>query len=140
MFNSISKVLPRLRDYEYLFPNHERLIQAMSVVYHDVLEFCVDAKRVFRRGKRSVMKLVWKPFESQFGSRLQSFREHMDTTEKEVSTSHMLEAADSRALIRSNQMQVAKERYGRMPVDFDTVMLNFRQMPNVGKFSPPCRP
>ena len=115
MFNRISEVLPRLRDYEYLFPNHERLIQAMSVVYYDVLDFCIDAKKVFR--KRSMLKLAWKPFDRQFGARIQAFRDHMDTTEKEVSNSHMIEAADSRALIRSNQMQVAKERYGMVLVD-----------------------
>ena len=117
MFNRISDVLPRLRAYEHVFPNYERLVQAMSVVYYDVLDFCIDAKKVFRRGKRSLLKLLWKPFDSQFGSRLQAFRDHMDTTQKEVSTSHMIEAADSRALIRSNQMQVAKERSGMAWVD-----------------------
>lgn len=112
MFNRISDVLPRLKVYERLFPDHERLIRAMSAVYFDVLQFCTDAKKVFRRAKRSITALIWKPFEHQFGSRMEQFREHMNITEKEVTTSHMIEAADSRALVRANHAQLAKERYG----------------------------
>ena len=112
MFSSISNIIPRLQVYERLFPDHERLIQAMSAVYFDVLHFCSDAKKVFRRGKRSMISLVWKPFERQFGSLLQRFEEHKKIAEKEVSISHMIEAADSRALIRTKQDEISKDRYG----------------------------
>ena len=110
MFNRINDLLPRLRIYETLFPTHERLVQSLSKIYFDVLNFCLEAKTMFRRAKRAVFTLVWKPFERQFGSHIETFRRHQEEMEKEVLLSHMIEAADSRAVIRSNQMEVAKER------------------------------
>lgn len=112
MFSLISDLLPRLRIYEQLFPNHEILVQSLSVIYFDVLTFCSDAKSMFRRAKRTMFSLVWKPFERHFGSHIDAFRRHQKDMEKNVSLSHMIEAADSRALIRSNYMDIAKERYG----------------------------
>lgn len=67
---------------------------------------------MLRRTKHAILTLVWKPFERQFGSHMDAFRRHQKEMEKEVSLSHMIEAADSRALIRSDQMKLAKERYG----------------------------
>lgn len=113
MFNRISDLLPRLRVYEQLFPNHESLVQALSVIYLDVLKFCSDAKTMFRRTKPALLALIWKPFERQFGTQMDAFRRHQKEIEKKVSLSHMIEAKDSRALIRSNQMELAKERYDK---------------------------
>ena len=112
MFSRISDVLPRLRIYEHLFPNNESLVQSISVVYFDVLKFCTDAKIMFRRAKRSMSTLIWKPFERHFGSHIDTFRRHQEEMEKNVLVSHMIEAADSRALMRSDQMRLAKERCG----------------------------
>jgi len=42
-----------------------------------------------------------------------AFRNHQKSVEKEAGLSYMLEAADSRALIRANQLQVTKERQGQ---------------------------
>ena len=68
---------------------------------------------MFRRAKTSIFALAWKPFQRQFGSHLDAFRRHQEEMEKEALLSHMIEAADSRAVIRSNQMEIAKERYGK---------------------------
>jgi hypothetical protein len=53
MFANIGDVLPRFKIYEKLFSNHEVLIQSLSKVYVDIIEFCTDAKRIFRDGKRA---------------------------------------------------------------------------------------
>ena len=53
MLERIGDILPRFRAYERLFPNNERLVQSLSMVYVDILGFCSDIKAVFRRGKRS---------------------------------------------------------------------------------------
>ena len=53
MFSSIGDVLPRFRIFERLFSNHELLIQALSMVYVDIISFCAEAKRVFRDGQRA---------------------------------------------------------------------------------------
>ncbi|KAM0801847.1 hypothetical protein BDR22DRAFT_804454 [Usnea florida] len=111
MFNRISDLLPRLRIYEKLFSAHESLVHALSLVYLDVLTFCSDAKAMFRRSKQAVLKSVWKPFERQFESRMESFRRHQKDMEETVLISHMIEAKDSRALVQSNLAQLAKERF-----------------------------
>ena len=56
------------------------------------------------------LKLAWKPFERQFGQQLAAFREHRKSIEKEAGISHMIEAADTRALIRANQLQLGEQR------------------------------
>ena len=112
MFNRISDLLPRLRIYEKLFSAHEALVQALSLIYLDVLIFCSDAKAMFRRSKQAILKSVWKPFERQFECRMESFRSHQKGIEETVLISHMIEAKDSRALVHSNLEQLAKERFG----------------------------
>jgi hypothetical protein len=53
MFTRIGDILPRCQVYQSLFPNHERLLQAISMAYLDVIEFCMDAKATFRKLKVS---------------------------------------------------------------------------------------
>jgi hypothetical protein len=119
MFARIGDVLPRFRDYERLFPNHERLLQALSTVYVDIMKFCVKAKGVFRQAKhRSVvnskiaLKLAWKPFDRQFGHIIEDFRHHRKTVESEAAVANMIEDANSRALELANQLQLEKEKKG----------------------------
>ncbi|KAL8655330.1 MAG: hypothetical protein Q9226_003086 [Calogaya cf. arnoldii] len=115
MFASIGDLLPRFRVYENLFPSQERLVQALSITYIDVLTFCTEAKAVFRSERRSsrvglaiLAKLSWKPFERQFGQLIDNFRNHAKNVEKEASLSHMIAASDSRAIVRANQTQLEK--------------------------------
>lgn len=135
MFSSIGDVLPRFRIFERLFSNHELLIQALSKVYIDIISFCVEAKRVFRDGQRATsklcnqtcqetygligsgsrigFKLAWKPFERQFGGQIERFRQHRKNVEKEAGLAHMIEAADSRAVVLYNRMQLEADRQGQ---------------------------
>ena len=120
MFARIGDVLPQFHVYEKLFPNHERLTHALSVAYVDIIVFCSDAKAVFRRGQRACLtnlkvgfKLMWKPFESQFGQQLHTFRNHRKNVEKEAGLSHMVEAADARALVSANCRQLERTKEGR---------------------------
>ncbi|KAF4633554.1 hypothetical protein G7Y89_g4566 [Cudoniella acicularis] len=117
MFVRISDVLPRFRVYERLFPSHEPLIHALSVVYVDILRFSTEAKAVFRKAKRPSVtnlhiatKLLWKPFDRQFGTVMDDFRQHRNNVEKEANLSHMLEAKDAREIERINRMEMEKQR------------------------------
>ena len=119
MFARIGDVLPRFQVYEKLFPDHQCLIHALSVAYVDVIVFCSDAKAVFRRGQRPSLtslkvgfKLMWKPFESQFSQQLDNFRNHLKNVEKEAGLSHMVEAADARALALANHLQLERAKQG----------------------------
>ncbi|KAM0798419.1 hypothetical protein BDR22DRAFT_808989 [Usnea florida] len=109
MFTRIGDVLPRFKTYERLFPKHDQLIEALAKAYLDILKFCSDAKAVFRPLKIS-FKLLWKPFDLQFGQRLSSFREHQRSVEKEAGLANMIEAADTRAVMLADQQQVEKRR------------------------------
>ena len=51
MLERIGDVLPRFRAYERLFPNNDRLLHSLSLVYVDILKFCYNAKAVFRCSK-----------------------------------------------------------------------------------------
>lgn len=135
MFSSIGDVLPRFRIFERLFSSHELLIQALSKVYVEIISFCAEAKRVFRDGQRATsklcnqschetykliglgsriaFKLAWKPFERQFGGQIERFRQHRKNVEKEAGLAHMIEAADSRAVVLYNQMQLEADRRGQ---------------------------
>ena len=105
--------------------SHERLVQALSVAYIDVIDFCTKSKAVFRHGRRASLtnfkiafKLTWKPFERQFEQQIEAFRLHLKNVEKEVDICHMIEAANSRAVVLANKKQLAKaekeSKYRRM--------------------------
>ena len=53
MFTRIGDILPRCQVYHSLFPSHERLLQAISIAYLDIIHFCMDAKTTFRKLKKS---------------------------------------------------------------------------------------
>ncbi|KAL9035547.1 MAG: hypothetical protein Q9180_004806, partial [Flavoplaca navasiana] len=117
MFATIGDLLPRFRVYESLFPSHERLVQALSTVYVDILTFCSEAKSIFRRERRSVWinvgilgKSSWKPLQQQFGKIIDGFRVHVKNVDKEVSLSHMVEASDSRALVRAQKGAIERAK------------------------------
>lgn len=49
MLEKIGKALPQFQDYQRIFANHERLLQAISDAYLSVVRFCVDAKVLFKQ-------------------------------------------------------------------------------------------
>ena len=66
-------------------------------------------------------KLLWKPFDLQFGQQLSGFREHQKSVEKEAGLANMIEAADARAVMLADQKQLEKRRQGQYyPSTFET--------------------
>jgi hypothetical protein len=117
MFSRIGDVLPRFRVYERLFPEHERLLAALTKSYLDIIIFCVDAKDIFGRAKRSSVtwavagKVLWGNFEKKFSTEyLDQFARHQKLVEKEAGLSHMIEAKNARELAEANQLEQAKSR------------------------------
>ena len=129
MLARIGDVLPRFHVYEELFPSHERLTHALSVTYVDIIVFCSDTKAVFRRGQRASLtrlsvgfRPIWKPLESQFGQKLADFRIHLNNVEKEANLSHMVEAADARALAPANRLQLDQKKNGAHPMTVRSIV------------------
>lgn len=57
-------------------------------------------------------KLTWRTFDNQFSKQMDDFRNHQKNVEREASTSHMIEAANSRAVDKVNRLQIEKEKKG----------------------------
>ena len=62
---------------------------------------------------KMTFKLLWKPFDQQFGQQLSDFRQHQKNVEKEAGLAHMLESADARAMVLADQKQIEKRRRGQ---------------------------
>lgn len=114
MFAQIGDALPRFREYEMLFPGHERLRQALCNAYLIILEFCIDAKSVFVDARkkpigRVTFKGVWKTFTKDFDrTYLAKFRSYQSILEKEAGLCHMVEWKQAQAL--QEQEKKAKKR------------------------------
>ncbi|KKY13458.1 putative zinc finger protein [Diplodia seriata] len=59
MLKEIGEALPHFRDYEQLFPSHERLLVAISDAYLMVIYFCTDIKELFGAAKKSNSNNSW---------------------------------------------------------------------------------
>jgi hypothetical protein len=112
MFGRIGDALPRFRDYERLFPNHQRLHATLAKVYLDIIIFCVDAKTIFGRAKGGSLtrrfsgKLFWKAqLEKKLENLLKEFLRHQKLAEKEAIVSHMIEDKESRELAKANLLR-----------------------------------
>ncbi|KAI9737419.1 MAG: hypothetical protein M1834_009573 [Cirrosporium novae-zelandiae] len=108
MFVQIGDVLPRFREYERLFPAHERLVQSLSAVHLDILIFCIETKATFRKGRnvKIGLKGVWK----LSVKKMEDFRKHRRTVDEEVRLAHMSEEARNQGLIRISLLQIEKEK------------------------------
>ena len=61
---------------------------------------------------KMTLKLLWKPFDLQFGQQLSAFRRHSKNVEEEAGLANMIEAADARAMMLADQKQLEKRRRG----------------------------
>ncbi|KAK6502864.1 hypothetical protein TWF481_007904 [Arthrobotrys musiformis] len=128
MFERIGDVLPRFDSYAKLFPSQAYLLHALSLVYLDILLFCAASKQVFLEGRKKYkktnkifspslkvgMKLLWKPFEAQFGHFMDNFRRHKANVEREAGLAHMIESSREReAQGQERQLEQAERNLAR---------------------------
>ncbi|KAI9702618.1 MAG: hypothetical protein M1820_006124 [Bogoriella megaspora] len=124
MFSRIGDVLPRVKMYEMLFPNHDSMLAAIAEMYLDIIRFCTDAKAVFNQSSRPrinwnlAWQSQWKVFEKEFDKYIADFRRHTKNVDKEASISHMSEAKKAReAEANSRELQRLereRERHNRI--------------------------
>lgn len=113
----IGDLLPRLKDYGRIFDleKHPRLRQALSETYFDVIKLCMKFREILLSQTRVSLKRFSRPLllDVQYEDALEQFRNHKKTVEKEAEACHMIEAAESRALIlRHQELQELKEKGG----------------------------
>ncbi|KAI9788101.1 MAG: hypothetical protein M1816_007233 [Peltula sp. TS41687] len=118
MLCQIENALTRFRLYEKLFQRHTRMLHTLSLVYFDIIEFCMQAREVFRRaeknkqawlgkrhsftllspGSQQGLKALWKPFEQHFHGLMFRIQMHTSAADRDADISHMIEAAEARDL------------------------------------------
>jgi hypothetical protein len=96
MFEFMVRTLPAYEDIvaaqTKLLQNRlsDRMLDALSMVYCDILEFCAQVCRIlsphrtFSRKAKMIWKLSWTPFHIQFGGLLENFRKHAQIFELEM--------------------------------------------------------
>ncbi|KAL8801160.1 MAG: hypothetical protein Q9182_004665 [Xanthomendoza sp. 2 TL-2023] len=104
MLQQVGLHLNSLRRFPYLYPHNERLETAMVDVYRIIFRFCTEARNVFKKvsdktichksliGLRSMVKIVWKPFKSQFGDLQVDLATAMERVSAEVDIAEKEEA------------------------------------------------
>ena len=116
MFARIGDTLPRFHVYQHLFPEHERLLSALTNVYLDLLRFRVDVKETFTKTSNSrrslwlTFKSQWKPLKLKHDGYLTNFQVHNKQVEKEAVLSHMVEAKKARELEERQRTLSSKKK------------------------------
>ncbi|PMD18939.1 hypothetical protein NA56DRAFT_576182, partial [Hyaloscypha hepaticicola] len=118
-FERIGDLLPRFRDYQRIFNGrkHQRLTEALSTTYLDIIIICTEFRGFLRAQRKSVVKRVLQPQTPAINAHIENvldrFRKHRKSVEKEAEVCHMIEEKESRDLVlRNNALAEAKERAG----------------------------
>jgi len=106
-----------LGDYQRIFDSvkHQRLTQALSTAYLDIISLCTEFKTLLRGQKSSTAKRLFQPLSPALKIHLEEavlrFRQHRKAVEKEVEICHMIEEKEARDLVlRNNAAAEARER------------------------------
>ncbi|KAL5380194.1 hypothetical protein DPSP01_007994 [Paraphaeosphaeria sporulosa] len=87
-YYEIGEQLPLLQEYEQLFKENPHMIQALELMYLDILEFHQQAMRFFSGGRwRKFFRAMWKDFETKFGGIKKSLARHKDLVERRATIS-----------------------------------------------------
>ncbi|KAL2064621.1 hypothetical protein VTL71DRAFT_3758 [Oculimacula yallundae] len=96
----IGDILPRFRDYERIYSRekHQRLTQALSNAYLDIIVLCTQFRKTLREQKASSFRRLLKPMslDRQFDEAVERFRQHKKAIDEEARICHMIEAAEKR--------------------------------------------
>ena len=111
-----------LGDYQRIFDvqQHQRLKQAITAAYLDILVLCAEFKILLLKQKASTARRFLLPQSPTLNAKLDSwiekFRKHRKAVEKEAEICHMIEEKEVKDLVlRNNAAAEARER-GRYSV------------------------
>ncbi|KAF2261162.1 C2H2 domain-containing protein [Lojkania enalia] len=89
-YQQIGEVLPMLEAYEDLFNRSPHMLNALELMYIDILEFHRHALRFFS-GKlwKKFFRSMWKDFGTKFNGILSNLRRHKELVESQAAVEHM---------------------------------------------------
>jgi uncharacterized protein YhaN len=104
-YYEIGEQLPLLQEYEKLFKENPHMVEALELMYIDILEFHQQAMRFFSGGRKftypvyfldlsslckgwkKFFRAMWKDFETKFGGIKKSLARHKDLVERRATIS-----------------------------------------------------
>ncbi|PVH79019.1 hypothetical protein DL98DRAFT_421132 [Cadophora sp. DSE1049] len=123
----IGDVLPRFRDYERIYSRekHQRLTQALSNAYLDIIVLCTQFRKTILEQKSSSLRRLFKPvaLDRQFDEAVECFRQHKKNVDEEARVCHMIEAAEKRD---AELILFAAERKRRLLSRLSTVGFEYK--------------
>lgn len=118
----LSDNLARLELYARLYPGRQALHKALAGTYEQVFEFFWGARNVFEgaekkgrwlrsqggeaerlQGLRQAVKMLWRPFKSQFSGCLDEVRRYIELVDREASPGELAEADREREVARKER-------------------------------------
>ncbi|KAH7416746.1 hypothetical protein BKA64DRAFT_701531 [Cadophora sp. MPI-SDFR-AT-0126] len=123
----IGDVLPRFRDYQRIYSRakHQRLTQALSNAYLDIIVLCTQIRKSILEQKTSSFRRFLKPvaLDRQFDEAVERFRQHKKNVDDEARVCHMIEAAEKR---EEELILYATERKRRLLSRLSTVAFEYK--------------
>lgn len=87
-------------DYERIYDTrkHQRLTQALSNAYLDIIVLCTEWRKLLSEQKTSSLKRLFKPLSSNktFDEAVERFRQHREAVREEAKICHQIENAEHR--------------------------------------------
>jgi hypothetical protein len=93
------------QDYQRIFAHskHPRLTQAISEVYLDIIELCMEFKKSIKAQRKNGFLRLIQPLNANLERQLEEavtrFRLHRKKVDREAETCHMIEAAEEKAIV-----------------------------------------
>ncbi len=131
MIEEMGQILGRLPRCLRLYPDNKILQDAVVVIYRAIFDFCAKARHVFRLGKSrshgikslknvvgfaSALRVVWKPFNVQFGDIKERMARSVSAIEAEADVAEKELANDERK--KNNERWSSTGRTQQMLAEF----------------------
>ncbi|PSN71159.1 hypothetical protein BS50DRAFT_546300 [Corynespora cassiicola Philippines] len=114
-YEQIGENLPMLTKYERLFHENDYMRSALELMYIDILEFHMHAKRFFSGPAwRKVFKSVWKDFGSSFGGILKRLERHKKLIETRADLSQFQRYQLDMLELKATLAKVVEEEKSKM--------------------------
>lgn len=113
MLKRIGDILPRCKTYGQLFSTHQPLQNAITQLYKEVISFVDRAKEVFASSSTVISKAVWKKFDDEFETSLESIRRWSEMVDTEADVAHKVEA-DAARRKNADELAYLKAQLGHL--------------------------
>ncbi|KAF1974533.1 C2H2 domain-containing protein, partial [Bimuria novae-zelandiae CBS 107.79] len=111
-YSQIGEHLPLLQEYESLFNENPYMIQALELMYIDILDFHQQSMKFFSGSRwRKFFRAMWKDFDTKFSGILKRLARHKDVVECRATISQYRTYRENMAEMKAKlDEMIAEER------------------------------